>query len=103
MKYSDKDWRRIDCAVEANRSLRSFEIDDFSYSTPPPASFIEHLCVNEALKNINFNIHKLEEHSYSGESRANHSRCICFSFSSKMVTIIHRYTRQLSEVPVSST
>ena len=74
-----------------------------SYGNPPPASFIDHLCTNETLENITCNIFKLKESRYSGESRISHSRCICFSFSFKMVTIVHRYTRQLSEVPVSST
>ena len=103
MEFSNEDWRRIDRAVEANRSLRSFKIDDLLSGTLPPASFIDHLCTNETLKNITCDIVKLEEYRYSGESRINHSRCICFSFSFKMVTIMHRYTRQLSEVPVSST
>ena len=103
MEYSNEDWRRIDHAVEANRSLRSFQIDDSLGSNLPPASFIDHLCVNETLKNINYNIFEHREHRFSGESRVNHSRCICFRFSFIMVTIMHRYTRQLSEVPVSST
>ena len=101
MEYSNKDWRRIDHAVEANRSLRSFGIEYGFGSTP--ASFIDHLCMNETLKNINCGI--CDDDVCSGESRANHSMCICFIFNFKMV-IIHRYYttgRQLSEVPVSST
>ena len=104
MEYSEKDWRRIDHEVKANRSLRSFEIgDDFSSINLPPTSFIERLCTNETLKNITCFIFRLEKYRYSGESRINHSMCICFSFSFKMITIMHRYTRQLSEVPVNST
>ena len=99
MGYSNEDWRRIDRAVEANRSLRSLGISDFS-GTPPPTSFIDHLCMNETLENINC---KISKNIYSGESTAGHSMCICFSFSFKIVIIIHRHTRQLSEVPVSST
>ena len=103
MGYSNEDWRRIDRAVEANRSLRSLGISDSS-GTPPPTSFIDHLCMNETLENINCNIWAISENIfYSGESTAGHSMCICFSFSFKIVIIIHRHTRQLSEVPVSST
>ena len=105
MGYSNEDWRRIDRAVEANRSLRSFKIKYHDSSgTPPPTSFIDHLCMNETLENINCNIWAISENIlYSGESTAGHSMCICFSFSFKIVIIIHRHTRQLSEVPVSST
>ena len=100
MEYSNEDWRRIDHAVEANRSLRSFRI----YDTPPPASFIDHLCINETLKNITCKIsgEPDDDSKYSGESRANHSMCILFQFQFKVV-IIHRYTGELSEVPVCST
>ena len=81
--YGNENWRRIDHAVEANRSLRSFGIDCYYSMTPPPASFIEHLCMNETLKNINCNTSLHQEKSYYGESRANHSMCICFNFSFK--------------------
>ena len=47
MKYNNKDWRRIDHAVEANKGLRSFGIHCSYSSTPSPVSFIDHLCMNE--------------------------------------------------------
>ena len=70
MKYSNEDWRRIDHAVEANKSLSSFRIDCYDSGTPPPVSFIDHLCMNETLKNITCEIWE-DDDVRSGESRAN--------------------------------
>ena len=78
MGYSNEDWRRIDHAVEANRSLRSFKIIKYhdSSGTPPPTSFIDHLCTNDTLKNIKYRV----QGACSGESKASHSMCICVRF-----------------------
>ena len=84
MEYSNEDWRRIGHAVEANRSLRSFGIYFDNNGIPPPASFIDHLYMNETLKNINYEFwedeeylcSEYEDYICSGESRANHSTCI---------------------------
>ena len=50
---------------------------DYGYgSAPPPASFIDHLCMNETLENINCIIQKWKDDRCPGEPRANHSMCI---------------------------